>query len=198
MTFKVKDHYFKKAKKESFLARSVYKLEEIDQKYSVLRAGDKVVDLGYHPGSWIQYTSQKVGADGNVIGIDIRPLNKKLAHLKNVQLLEMDAFSVTKPEDLGGDGFFDVVLSDMAPNTTGIRSVDQDRSLALVEKVFEILPVFLKENGNLVIKVFDSQGAQDYLKSQKHLFEKLNFLKPKSTRSVSKEFFVIGKKYLKA
>jgi len=112
--------------------------------------------------------------------------------------LEMDAFTVTKPEDLGGDGFFDVVLSDMAPNTTGIRSVDQDRSLALVEKVFEILPVFLKENGNLVIKVFDSQGAQDYLKSQKHLFEKLNFLKPKSTRSVSKEFFVIGKKYLKA
>lgn len=198
MTFKVKDHYFKKAKKENFLARSVYKLEEIDQKYSVLRAGDKVVDLGYHPGSWIQYTSQKVGANGNVIGIDIRPLNKKLAHLKNVQLLEMDAFTVTKPEDLGGEGFFDVVLSDMAPNTTGIRSVDQDRSLALVEKVFEILPVFLKENGNLVIKVFDSQGAQDYLKSQKHLFEKLNFLKPKSTRSVSKEFFVIGKKYLKA
>lgn len=198
MTFKVKDHYFKKAKKENFLARSVYKLEEIDQKYAVLREGDKVVDLGYHPGSWIQYTSQKVGPKGGVIGIDIRPLNKKLAHLKNVQLLEMDAFTVTKPEDLGGDGYFDVVLSDMAPNTTGIRSVDQDRSLALVEKVFEILPVFLKENGNLVIKVFDSQGAQDYLKSQKHLFEKLNFLKPKSTRSVSKEFFVIGKKYLKA
>lgn len=198
MTFKVKDHYFKKAKKENFLARSIYKLEEIDQKYDILRAGDKVIDLGYHPGSWIQYTAGKVGPSGSVIGIDIRPLNKKLVHLKNVSLLEMDAFTVNQPQDVGGDGYFDVVLSDMAPNTTGIRSVDQDRSLALVEKIFEILPVFLKENGHLVIKVFDSQSAQDYLKSQKHLFEKLNFLKPKSTRSVSKEFFVIGKKYKKA
>lgn len=198
MTFKVKDHYFKKAKKENFLARSVYKLEEIDQKYDVLKSGDLVVDLGYHPGSWIQYTATRVGPGGKVFGIDIRPLNKKLVHLKNVSLLEMDAFNVTCPQDVGAEGLFDVVLSDMAPNTTGIRSVDQDRSLALVEKVFEILPVFLKENGNLVIKVFDSQSAQDYLKSQKHLFEKLNFLKPKSTRSVSKEFFVIGKNYRKA
>lgn len=198
MTFKVKDHYFKKAKKENFLARSVYKLEEIDQKYDVLKSGDLVVDLGYHPGSWIQYTATRVGPSGKVFGIDIRPLNKKLVHLKNVSLLEMDAFNVTCPQDVGAEGLFDVVLSDMAPNTTGIRSVDQDRSLALVEKVFEILPVFLKENGNLVIKVFDSQSAQDYLKSQKHLFEKLNFLKPKSTRSVSKEFFVIGKNYRKA
>lgn len=198
MTFKVKDHYFKKAKKENFLARSVYKLEEIDQKYDVLKSGDQVVDLGYHPGSWIQYTATRVGPTGKVFGIDIRPLNKKLVHLKNVSLLELDAFNVTCPQDVGAEGLFDVVLSDMAPNTTGIRSVDQDRSLALVEKVFEILPVFLKENGNLVIKVFDSQSAQDYLKSQKHLFEKLNFLKPKSTRSVSKEFFVIGKDYRKA
>lgn len=197
MKFKVKDHYFNKAKKENFLARSIYKLEEIDQKYSIIKAGDKVVDLGYHPGSWIQYTSQAISESGQVIGIDIRPLNKKLAHLKNVKLLEMSIFDVSQPSDIGADGFFDVVLSDMAPNTTGIRSVDQDRSLALVEKIFEILPIFLKENGNLVIKVFDSQSAQDYLKSQKHLFEKLNFLKPKSTRSVSKEFFVIGKNYLK-
>ena len=194
----MKDHYFKKAKKENFLARSIYKLEEIDQKFNILKAGDKVVDLGYHPGSWVQYTSQKVGPSGSVIGIDIRPLNKKLAHLKNVKLLECDAFEVNSPSDLGAEDLFDVVLSDMAPNTTGIRSVDQDRSLALVEKVFEILPVFLKENGNLIIKVFDSQSAQDYLKSQKHLFEKLSFLKPKSTRSVSKEFFVIGTKYRRA
>ncbi|PIP91003.1 MAG: 50S rRNA methyltransferase [Bdellovibrionales bacterium CG12_big_fil_rev_8_21_14_0_65_38_15] len=197
MKFKVKDHYFNKAKKENFLARSIYKLEEIDQKYSILKSGDKVVDLGYHPGSWIQYTSKAISDTGQVIGIDIRPLNKKLAHLKNVKLLEMSIFDVSEPADIGAEGYLDVVLSDMAPNTTGIRSVDQDRSLALVEKIFEILPIFLKEHGNLVIKVFDSQSAQDYLKSQKHLFEQLNFLKPKSTRSISKEFFVIGKNYLK-
>ena len=83
----------------------------------------------------------------------------------------------------------------MAPNTTGIKSVDQDRSLNLIEMVFELLPKFLKPSGNMVIKVFDSHGAQVFLKEQKKLFESYKYLKPKSTRSVSKEFFVIGKGY---
>ncbi|OUR93038.1 hypothetical protein A9Q84_21275 [Halobacteriovorax marinus] len=195
MSFKVKDHYYEKAKKEDFLARSVYKLEEIDKKFKVISKGDVVVDFGYHPGSWSQYTSRKIGPDGKLIGIDIRPLNKKLLTLKNVSLFEKDIFDVDETGQLGADSKFDVVLSDMAPNTTGIRSVDQDRSLNLVEKVFDVLPVFLKENGNLVIKVFDSQQAQKFLKENKNLFKQYDFLKPKSTRSVSKEFFVIGRGY---
>jgi 23S rRNA (uridine2552-2'-O)-methyltransferase len=77
MGFKVQDHYFKKAKKDNFLARSVYKLEEIDQKYKVLRQNDIVLDLGYHPGSWIQYTSKVVGTNGRVVGIDIKEINTK-------------------------------------------------------------------------------------------------------------------------
>ncbi|MFA5582986.1 MAG: FtsJ-like methyltransferase family protein, partial [Bacteriovoracaceae bacterium] len=85
--------------------------------------------------------------------------------------------------------------SDMAPSTTGIKSVDQDRSLNLVESVFEVLPRFLRPGGNFVIKVFDSQNAQNFLKQQKNHFGEFHFLKPKSTRSVSKEFFVIGKNY---
>ena len=84
----------------------------------------------------------------------------------------------------------------MAPNTTGIKSVDQDRSLQLVEMVFHHLPQFLKNDGNFVIKVFDGHEAQQFLKQQKKLFKKFNFLKPKSTRSVSKEFFVIGQGYI--
>lgn len=195
MGFKVKDHYFKKAKKENFLARSVYKLEEIDQKYKVIDPGNRVVDLGYHPGSWTQYTSRKVGEEGKVVGIDIKPINKTLTTLRNVKIFEKSIFDVKKPEDLEEDDFFDVVISDMAPNTTGIKSVDQDRSLNLVEEVFFILPVFLKPGGNFVIKVFDSHQAQVYLKEQKDLFKEYSFLKPKSTRSVSKEFFVIGKNY---
>jgi 23S rRNA (uridine2552-2'-O)-methyltransferase len=195
MGFKVKDHYFKKAKKENFLARSIYKLEEIDQKYKVLNAGDHVVDFGYHPGSWVQYTSRKVGPEGEVVGIDIKPVNKKLSPLKNVQLYEKSIFDVDVLEDLERDDLFDVVLSDMAPNTTGIKSVDQDRSLNLIEEVFYILPKFLKPGGNMVIKVFDSHQAQTFLKDNKKIFEDFQFLKPKSTRSVSKEFFAIGKRY---
>jgi len=195
VSFKVKDHYFKKAKKENFLARSVYKLEEIDQKYKIIQKGDRVVDLGYHPGSWTQYSSKIVGEEGRVVGIDIKPVNKKLTTLRNLKLFEKSIFDVSKPQDLEEEDFFDVVISDMAPNTTGIKSVDQDRSLNLVEEVFHILPLFLKVGGNFVIKVFDSNQAQVFLKEQKGLFGEYNFLKPKSTRSISKEFFVIGKNY---
>lgn len=193
--FKVKDHYFNKAKAENFLARSVYKLEEIDEKYKILKPGIQVVDFGYHPGSWIQYVSRVIGDNGIVVGIDIRELNKQLAGIKNVRVYQKDIFDVHDLDQLGVEGQFDVVLSDMAPNTTGIKSLDQDRSLNLVESVFGLLPRFLKPGGNFVIKVFDSQFAQNYLKEQKGLFNEFHFLKPKSTRSVSKEFFVIGKNF---
>lgn len=193
MTFKVKDHYYEKAKKDNYYARSIYKLEEIDKKFKVLKKGEQVMDLGYSPGSWVQYTQQVVGEDGLVVGCDIKPVNKKLLNLKNVRLFEKDVFDIKDLAELGVEGQFDVMLSDMAPNTTGIRSVDQDRSLNLVEMFFHLLPRFVRPGGNIVIKVFDSQKAQQYLKDQRGLFESYNFLKPKSTRSVSKEFFVIGK-----
>jgi 23S rRNA (uridine2552-2'-O)-methyltransferase len=197
MGFKVQDHYFKKAKKDNFLARSIYKLEEIDQKFKVISKGEAVLDLGYHPGSWIQYTSRKVGDNGKVVGIDIRDVNKKLFSLKNVTVFQKDIFDVTDLATLGVDQPFDTVVSDMAPNTTGVRSVDQQRSLNLIEQVFYHLPVFLKDGGNFVIKVFDGHEAQVFLKSQKKVFKEFHFLKPKSTRSVSKEFFVIGKGFKK-
>ena len=92
MGFKVKDHYYNKAKKDNFLARSIYKLEEIDKKFKVFKKSDRVIDLGYHPGSWIQYTSKSVSDSGRVVGIDIKPVNKKL-NLNNVTLFEMDAFA---------------------------------------------------------------------------------------------------------
>ena len=193
--FKVKDHYFQKAKNENYLARSIYKLEEIDEKYKILKPGMYVVDFGYHPGSWIQYTSKVIGDQGLVIGIDVREVNKKLSGVKNVRVYQKDIFDIQDLAQLDVDRSFDVVLSDMAPNTTGIKSLDQDRSLNLVESVFGLLPRFLRPGGHFVIKVFDSQNAQNYLKGQKHLFGEYHFLKPKSTRSVSKEFFVIGKNF---
>lgn len=193
--FKVKDHYFHKAKKDNFLARSVYKLEEIDERFKVLKKGDLVIDLGYHPGSWIQYTSEKIGKDGLVIGADIKPVNTKLQNISNVRLFERDVFTIENMNELGVSDQFNVVLSDMAPNTTGIQSVDQIRSLNLVEMVFSLLPRFLKPGGNLVIKVFESHDAQVFLKSQKKHFEELHNLRPKSVRTISKEYFVIGKNF---
>ncbi len=193
--FKVKDHYFNKAKQENYLARSIYKLEEIDQKYKVLKKGDLVVDFGYYPGSWIQYTSKVIGENGRVVGIDIQEVNKKLTGISNVRVYQKDIFNISNLTQLDVEDKFDVVLSDMAPSTTGVQSLDQIRSLNLVESVFGLLPQFLKVGGNFVIKVFDSQDAQNYLKDQKKRFSDFSYLKPKSTRSVSKEFFVIGKQF---
>lgn len=195
MTFKVKDHFFHKAKKENFLARSVYKLEEIDERFKVLKKNDQVIDLGYHPGSWIQYTSQKIGPQGLVIGADIRDINTKLQNLKNVRVFQKDVLTIESMEELGVSEQFDVVLSDMAPNTTGVQSVDQARSLNLVEMVFHLLPRFLKVGGHVVVKVFESNDAQIFLKEQKKHFSEFHYLRPKSTRSVSKEYFVIGKNF---
>lgn len=191
--FKVKDHFFHKAKKDNFLARSVYKLEEIDERFKILGKGDQIIDLGYHPGSWIQYASEKIGKDGLVIGSDIKEINNKLLNLSNVRLFQKDVFTIKDMAELGVSDQFDVVLSDMAPNTTGIQSVDQIRSLNLVEMVFSLLPLFLKPGGNLVIKVFESNDAQVFLKSQRKHFVDFHNLRPKSVRSVSKEYFVIGK-----
>ncbi len=195
MTFKVKDHFFHKAKKENFLARSVYKLEEIDERFKIIKKNDLVIDLGYHPGSWIQYTSEKIGVNGMVIGADVRDINTKLLNVKNVRLFQKDVLTIESMIDLGVNDQFDVVLSDMAPNTTGVQSVDQARSLNLVEMVFFLLPKFLKPGGNVVVKVFESNDAQLFLKEQKKHFSEFHYLRPKSTRSVSKEYFVIGKNF---
>ena len=197
MTFKVHDYYFKKAKAEKFLARSVYKLEEIDQRFKILRKQDQVLDLGYYPGSWIQYTSRVIGSQGQILGVDLQEVNKELAALKNVKVIQEDVFNLTEEQvrPLVKRFPVDVVLSDMAPKTSGIRSVDQDRSLELVQKIFALLPQFLKKSGNIVIKVFAGQDAQDYLREQKKQFADWHYLRPASTRSCSKEFFVIGKGY---
>jgi 23S rRNA (uridine2552-2'-O)-methyltransferase len=170
-------------------------LEEIDQKYKLFRKGQFVLDLGYYPGSWIQYTSEKVSQEGRVVGIDIQEVNDKIGKISNVSVFEKDINDLKSVEELGVSRKFDVVVSDMAPNTTGIKSVDQARSLNLVEMVFYHMETFLIPGGDFVIKVFDSNDAQEFLKTQKKRFKNFHYLKPKSTRSVSKEFFVIGKGY---
>lgn len=193
MTFKVKDFYYRQAKKESYLARSIYKLEEIDQRFGILHPNDHVLDLGYYPGSWVQYAAKKVGPGGQIVGVDLQAINSQLLPLANVKLWQQDIFQVKTGMELGHPNHFQVILSDMAPSTTGIKMVDQARSFNLVEKVFGLLDQFLLEGGNLVIKIFDSNDAQMLIKKQRSLFRSFHLLRPKSTRAVSKEFFAIGK-----
>ena len=194
MGYTVQDHFFKRAKRENFLARSVYKLQEIDKKFHIFSLGDKVIDLGHYPGSWSQYASKSVGREGRVVGIDKNPPNRELV-LENAIFFQKDIFSLDSLLALGYTEKIDILLSDMAPNTTGIKIVDQARCLNLVEKVFDFMEATLRVGGKCVIKVFDGQDAQNFLKEKKSDFCTLKFFRPKSTRSVSKEFFVIGLGY---
>lgn len=188
------DKYFKKAKEEGFAARSVYKLQEIDQKYKVLRSGQMVLDLGASPGSWSQYASQKIGDGGRLLGVDLSPVT---VSLPNAVFIQADLYDLKLDQVFAEHGFsgqFDLVLSDMAPKTTGIKSVDQDRSFALCELALDVANRFLKPNGHFVCKFFHSGDFGKLRGEIKKRFERVEAIKPESTRSISKEIFLVGLK----
>ncbi|MFM7824319.1 MAG: SAM-dependent methyltransferase, partial [Bacteroidota bacterium] len=156
MSYKVNDHFAKKAKKEQYVARSVYKLQEIDNKFRILRKGDMVLDLGASPGSWSQYASKVVGDDGRVLGVDLK---KVFLSIPNAVFVKADMLSADLSETISLHGFdkpFDVVISDMAPDTTTNRFTDQMRSLELCEMALATAQKFLREGGHFACKIFDS------------------------------------------
>lgn len=190
------DAYFRKAKEEGWLARSVFKLEEIDKAFHVFRRGDNVLDLGCAPGSWLQYAERRVQKErGRLVGIDLLPV--KLSFGAHVKVLEGDIYEATtdslRPEGDTRDGPpFDVVLSDMAPNTTGIRSVDQARSAALAERALDLAHELLRPGGRFVVKVFEGADFPALLKRCKGAFDDVKIKRPRSTRKTSMETYVVG------
>ncbi len=192
MAYNPKDHYFKKAKKENFAARSVFKLEEIDQRYRILKEGQTVLDLGASPGSWSQYASKKVGAQGRVLGVDLSPVT---VSMPNATFIQADLRDLNLEQVFVEHGFeppFDLVLSDMAPKTTGIRMTDQARSLELCELALDVARRFLKPHGHFVCKLFHSDDFTKLRDEIKKSFEKFEAVKPDSTRKISKEIFLVG------
>lgn len=190
MAFNRKDHFFHKAKKDGFLARSAYKLEEIQKKHRLFKKGDFVLDLGASPGSWSQYASKAVGPEGLIVGIDLKPVEFTAP---NTEFHQMNIFELD-PEILHGKQP-DVIMSDMAPNTTGIRSVDQARSEELCLEVIKVATQFLKPGGHLVMKIFESQTDQAVTKELKSQFKEIKRLKPEAVRKGSFETYLIAKNY---
>lgn len=191
----IQDHYFHKAKKEGYPARSVYKLEEAQQKHKLLQNGDKVLDLGYRPGSWSMYASKMVGPAGLVVGVDINP-GKKL-HVTNGAKIVSECADIMTEESLklvrGHCLLYDVVLSDMAPRTTGNKWTDQQQSLALARRVLEIALLMLKPGGNFYCKVFEGEDFRDYVQEVKQHFSTSKVFIPQSSRKESREVFVLAK-----
>lgn len=192
MGYNPQDKYFKKAKQEGFAARSVYKLQEIDQRFKVFKSGMKILDLGAAPGSWSQYASKKIGENGRVLGVDLTPIS---ITLPNAVFIAADLYDLTLDSVFKEKGFeprFDVVMSDMAPKTIGIKSVDQDRSFALCELALDVSHRFLRPGGTFICKFFHSGDFGKLRDMIRKDFEKVEAVKPDSTRSISKEIFLVG------
>lgn len=190
MSYKPQDHYFKKAKKEGFLARSAYKLDEIQQKYKILRAHDKVLDLGCAPGAWSQIVLKILGKTGFLRGVDLKAVVLKAP---NAEFMQKNIFDM-QPEEFR-ETPYNCILSDMAPNTTGIMIRDQTLSEELCLKVLSICDQALKPGGNMVMKLFQGGGSKPVELAVKNRFEKYQMLKPNSTRKESKEIFIIGLRF---
>ncbi len=195
MAYQPNDHFARKAKKENFVARSIYKLEEIDAKYHVIHSGDYVLDLGASPGSWSQYVSGKIGTKGKLLGIDLKAVTVRLP---NAIFVEGDINELKVEDVLSRYEFnrlFDAVISDMAPNTSGNKFVDQTRSYDLCVMALENAEKFLVRGGHFVCKIFDGEDAMPFRDHLKTRFEQVQILRPKSVQSSSKEMFLIAKNF---
>lgn len=192
MAYQPNDHYARKAKKDNFAARSVYKLEEIDQKHRLLHTGDQVLDLGASPGSWSQYVAQKIGPKGRLLGIDLTPIG---VHYANASFVTQDIYTADWPVLLAQAGMHspvDVVLSDMAPATTGMRLTDHARSVALCQMALAVAQQHLKVGGHFVCKFFDGEDFASFKKELEAVFQHVKVLRPQSVRKESRELFFIG------
>ncbi|MCG5054862.1 MAG: RlmE family RNA methyltransferase [Myxococcales bacterium] len=189
------DAFFRKAREQGFAARAVFKLEDIDKKLGLLRAGDRVLDLGCRPGSWLQYAGQRVGAHGKLVGIDRLPMPSEIP---NARIVIADLYEITDEVLVGDLGAFDVVLSDMAPDTTGIKSTDQARSAALVEEALNRASRLLAPGGAFVAKIFQGPDVELLRKRMQTFFATVKLVKPEASRKISTEVYLAGKGFAPA
>ena len=185
------DHYVKQAREDGYICRAAYKLLEMNEQDRFLRAGMTVVDLGSAPGGWSQVAGQQVGPHGQVFALDILPMKP----LKGVHFIQGDFTSDAVCEALltcVNNHPIDLVLSDMAPNITGHKHVDQPRSLLLVELALDFACKVLKPNGTFLAKVFQGAGTDALVQSARQHFQTVKIRKPQSSRARSREFYIFA------
>jgi len=186
--YKRADHYTRRAKNQGYAARSVFKLEEIQHRTQLIAEGDLAVDLGCFPGSWSRYAREVVTEHGRLVGVDFDTPQGVDGTFLEGSVMEIEPAVIR--EALGGPA--DVVLSDMAPRTTGDHFADHIRQIALAERALYYATELLRPGGNFVAKVFEGREAQGFTQQVRAHFGKVRRIKPKATRGSSVEFFVIG------
>ncbi len=188
------DEYVIKAQKEGHRARAIYKLMEIDERDRLIIPGHYVVDLGAAPGSWSEYAVTKVGKNGRIFALDLLEIEP----IKGVEFIQGDFRSGEVLDQLMGlieNHSVDLVMSDMAPNISGVRAVDQPRSMYLAELSHELAKNVLKPGGDLLIKIFNGEGLDEFKKQLRNDFDKLIIRKPKASRARSRENYLLARGY---
>jgi 23S rRNA (uridine2552-2'-O)-methyltransferase len=185
------DKFFRRAKAEGYRARSAYKLLEICEKHGLLRPGQAVLDLGAAPGSWSQVIAERVGGTGRVVAIDLQPIGpipgvrSFVGDIRDAAILERARQELGRPAD--------VVLSDVAPQASGILVVDQARAIELAQSALAAAADALRPNGSFVVKVFRGEDFDRFLAEVRRRFRKVNVVIPEATRAESREAFVVAR-----
>ena len=187
------DPYVIKAQQQGYRSRAVFKLEEIDQRHKLLRSGMSTIELGAAPGGWCQYVSQRTSPNGKLLAVDLLPMNP----VDQVDIIQGDATEQAVFEEMikwTNQQKLDAVLSDMAPDLTGIRSTDQARSFYLIEIAVDTAVKLLKPDGFLLYKGFNGHEFQNIVKQTRRHFETIKIEKPKASRDYSSEVYVLARK----
>ena len=188
------DKWSQRAASEGYLARSVYKLMEIDARYELIRPGLRVLDIGAAPGSWLQYTSDKLGPEGRVLGLDLKPIAFTAPNVVTRVVDVFDDVAVAKAIAERSWKHVDLVLSDIAPNTSGIKDVDQWRSIELNRKITAIAQKYLRGHGSVVMKVFRGKDFDAFTHELKTKFSRLKVMSTVASRDRSREVYVVARK----
>ena len=189
-----RDPYVQRARKEGWRSRAVFKLEEIDSKERLLKPGMVCVDLGAAPGGWSQYVTVKLKGRARIIAVDLLPMDA----LPGVEFVAGDFRDddvVGRLLAAVGEEGADLVMSDMAPNITGTKVVDQPRSMYLVELALDMARRVLKPGGNFVCKVFQGEGFDEFVRDARNSFERVRVFKPKASRAGSREVYLVARKF---
>ena len=189
-----RDPYVQRARNEGWRSRAVYKLEQIDQKERLLRPDMVCVDLGSAPGGWSQYVTTKLNGRARIVAIDLLAMDS-LPDVEFIQGDFRDEAVLGHMLEVIGDGGVDLVMSDMAPNISGTKAVDQPRSMYLVELALDMARRVLKQGGSFVCKVFQGEGFDALVADARRSFERVRVMKPKASRAGSREVYLVARNY---
>jgi 23S rRNA (uridine2552-2'-O)-methyltransferase len=188
------DEYVKRAKAEGWRSRAVYKLLEMQERHRLIKPGCRVLDLGAAPGAWSQLAADIVGDGGLVIAVDILPMDG-ISGVEVIQGDFRDEHSFERVLKIVGERNLDLVMSDMAPNISGNRSVDQPRAMYLAELAADLAGQTLKPGGSLVVKLFHGEGFDDFVRAMRQAYGAVKVRKPKASRPQSRETYLVATNY---